>query len=112
MAIIRSLIPIVFFIAVIPLLIFLARNSSKMKGKFGEFKTSSRLKHLTKNEYKVLNNIILKTKNNRTAQIDHIVVSVYGIFVIETKNYKGWIFGNENTENFTVARIIHTVVLQ
>ncbi len=27
-------------------------------------------------------------------QIDHIVVSRYGIFVIETKNYKGWIFGD------------------
>jgi hypothetical protein len=32
---------------------------------------------------------------NRTSQIDHVVVSNYGIFVIETKNYKGWIIGNE-----------------
>lgn len=100
MPIISTLIPIVFFIAVITLLIFLARNSAKIKGKVGEIKTSLRLNHLTNNEYKVLNNIILKTKNNRTVQIDHIIVSVYGIFVIETKNYKGWIFGNENAENW------------
>jgi hypothetical protein len=35
---------------------------------------------------------------NKTTQIDHIVVSNYGIFVIETKNYKGWIMGNEYDE--------------
>lgn len=33
-------------------------------------------------------------------QIDHIVISVYGIFVIETKNYKGWITGGEYAENW------------
>ena len=34
----------------------------------------------------------------KTAQIDHVVVSNYGVFVIETKNYKGWIVGNEYDE--------------
>ena len=33
-------------------------------------------------------------ENIETTQIDHIFVSKYGIFVVETKNYKGWIFGN------------------
>ena len=36
-----------------------------------------------------------------TSQIDHVVVSRYGIFVIETKNYKGWISGGENSDNWT-----------
>ena len=36
-----------------------------------------------------------------SSQIDHIVVSIYGIFVIETKNYKGWIHGNEQSEYWT-----------
>lgn len=31
-----------------------------------------------------------------TSQIDHVIVSNYGIFVIETKNYTGWIFGDDN----------------
>ncbi|MEO5913818.1 MAG: nuclease-related domain-containing protein [Luteolibacter sp.] len=31
-----------------------------------------------------------------STQIDHVVVSPFGIFVIETKNYRGWIFGSEN----------------
>jgi len=34
-------------------------------------------------------------------QIDHLILSVYGIFVIETKNYSGWIFGNEKSEYWT-----------
>jgi len=38
---------------------------------------------------------------SRTTQIDHIVVSNYGIFVIETKNYKGWIIGNEFDDYWT-----------
>lgn len=36
-----------------------------------------------------------------TTQIDHIVISRNGIFVIETKNYKGWIFGNEKQKQWT-----------
>ena len=43
---------------------------------------------------------MLKTSKG-TSQIDHIVVSVYGIFVIETKNYKGWITGTEYAEQWT-----------
>jgi len=37
---------------------------------------------------------------NKTVQIDHVVVSNYGIFVIETKNYKGLIIGNEFDDNW------------
>ena len=36
--------------------------------------------------------------NSKSVQIDHIVVSPYGVFVIETKNYRGWILGGENSE--------------
>ena len=36
-----------------------------------------------------------------STQIDHVVVSAYGIFVIETKYYKGWIYGGDNSEYWT-----------
>jgi hypothetical protein len=42
-------------------------------------------------KYYIFNNLTLKTKDGST-QIDHVVVSPYGIFVIETKDYSGWIF--------------------
>lgn len=37
----------------------------------------------------------------RSSQIDHLVVSRYGLFVIETKNYKGWIYGGGHSEQWT-----------
>ncbi len=43
-----------------------------------------------------------------TTQIDHIIVSIYGIFVIETKNMKGWIFGSENQATWTQKIYKHT----
>jgi len=50
--------------------------------------------------YKRFHNLILNTSNG-TTQIDHVILSRFGIFVIETKNYKGWIFGNENQKSWT-----------
>ncbi len=38
-----------------------------------------------------------------TSQIDHVVVSPFGIFVIETKNYTGFVSGAENGENWKEA---------
>ena len=92
--------PILFFVVLLAFFIFLAKNRAKIKGRIGEISVASRLNSLNHNDYKILNNVILQTKNGGTVQIDHIIVSVYGIFVIETTNYKGWIFGNENAENW------------
>ena len=56
---------------------------------------------LDKQIYHRLNNITLPLANGGSTQIDHIIVSIYGIFVIETKHYKGWIFGSENQAQWT-----------
>jgi len=58
---------------------------------------------LDKDVYHRLNNITLPLASGGSTQIDHIIVSMYGIFVIETKNYKGWIFGNEKQKQWTQA---------
>lgn len=73
---------------------------AKVKGFLGESKVSLILASLPQKEYRVLNNVMLPTEKG-TTQIDHIVVSIYGIFVIETKNYKGWISGSEYSEQWT-----------
>ena len=78
---------------------FLVKKKYLDKGKLGERSVSKRLKRLDNNKYKVINDVILKTSRG-TSQIDHLVVSNYGIFVIETKNYQGWIVGSENTDNW------------
>ncbi|MEG9303929.1 NERD domain-containing protein [Psychrobacter celer] len=56
---------------------------------------------LEKDVYHRLNNVTLPLANGGSTQIDHIIVSVYGIFVIETKNYKGWIYGSEKQKQWT-----------
>lgn len=45
--------------------------------------------------YQRIDNITLGSAEE-TTQIDHVFVSEYGVFVVETKNMKGWIFGGEN----------------
>lgn len=92
----ESLILILFFLA----FLFFGLYKSKIKGVIGEKSISSILYFLDKSKYKVINDIVLK-KGTKTSQIDHIVISDFGIFVIETKNYKGWIVGNENSEYWT-----------
>ena len=72
----------------------------KIKGCIGEKIVANRLASLPKQKYRVLNDILLETEYG-TTQIDHIVVSVYGVFVIETKYYKGWITGSEYGDYWT-----------
>lgn len=52
-------------------------------------------------DYFLFNNIIIKSKGNTSAQIDHIIVSKFGIFVLESKDLSGWIFGDKNGNNWT-----------
>ena len=68
------------------------RNYKDAKGSIGEKKVNQILENI--NDAKLLKDIILKTENG-TTQIDHILIHKKGIFVIEIKNFKGWIFGKE-----------------
>ena len=86
-------------IAIIVILAILSR-SSKFRGFQGEQKVKRKLNKLPEDKYIVLNDIILRTAKGST-QIDHVVVSIYGIFIIETKNYTGWISGSEHGEKWT-----------
>ena len=65
---------------------------AKISGNVGELSLSSVLNSLP-DCYHILDNILLKTKKGST-QLDHVIVSPFGIFVIETKNHKGMIFGD------------------
>ena len=76
-------------------------KSHWFKGVAGEFIVNISAKMmLNKDEYHLIKNVTLPTEDG-TTQIDHIIVSKYGIFVVETKNMKGWIFGNPNQNTWT-----------
>lgn len=79
--------------------IILKKAYPKMRGYFGEKWIREELNKLP-NEYKVLNNIMVKDERG-THQIDHLVISKYGIFVIEMKNYFGTIYGSEYNPKWT-----------
>lgn len=71
------------------------------KGALGEavVNLSARLL-LDRTQYHLIKNVTLPTEDG-TTQIDHIIVSRFGVFVIETKNYEGWIFGTPQQRMWT-----------
>lgn len=58
------------------------------------------INHLPSSSWHLLNNVTLKTVDG-TTQIDHVLVSRYGVFVIETKHYSGWLFGDAISKQWT-----------
>lgn len=82
------------FIIVMILTIIVLIFGKKIIGKAGEHWTKESLSKLPKDKYVILNDIFIEV-NGRTHQIDHVVVSPYGIFSIETKQYNGYITGNK-----------------
>ena len=77
--------------------VFKILSSPKFKGWLGEMMViRGGLRKLDPTLYQNFHDLYLPHPDGLgTTQIDHVVVSPFGIFVIETKNYKGWIFGSE-----------------
>lgn len=69
-------------------------------GNFGEFLTFYKLERLQGN-HKLLTNIYIPKADGTTTEIDLLLVNSKGIYVFESKNYSGWIFGDEKNKNWT-----------
>ncbi len=83
-----------FFIFIFTIDILLKIYFNNLLGWYGERKVASILLKLNPEKYKVINNLMVKAEGS-TTQIDHLVISNFGIFIIESKNYYGWITGND-----------------
>ena len=70
-------------------------SNSEYLGLMAERKLAKLLYRQLNEDYRHYHNLILKTAQGDLTEIDHLLVSPYGIFVIEVKNYQGWIFGGE-----------------
>ena len=70
-------------------------------GHYGEFLIYDYLKEMELEGAKFLFNIYIPTCNNKTTEIDVIMITTQGIFVFESKNYSGWIFGTETQRKWT-----------
>ncbi|HFQ5285865.1 TPA: NERD domain-containing protein [Vibrio vulnificus] len=96
----------------VPLLLIVSVFKSRwLKGVFGEFLVNRLLSKLPDSDYKLIKDVTLPTSDG-TTQVDHIVVSKYGIFVVETKNMKGWIFGTARQKQWTQKIYRHSSKFQ
>lgn len=76
----------------------------KIKGVLGEWAVNrALLKKLNPEVYQVLHDLLLPDGKGGQTQIDHVVVSAFGVFVIETKNWDCWIFGDEKGSQWTLT---------
>ncbi len=89
-----------FAIALLAVLTYIVvRLPSYSRGVAAEYKVAKKLASLPPEEYITLNDLMLPTSYG-TTQIDHVVLSTHGVYVIETKNYSGIITGNEKSEQW------------
>ena len=112
--------PLTFWVVVILVAIYLIKNSQYKKtsyyqitntpllalrsdvGKYGEYLIYKKLRNYeTKLGAKFLFNVYIPKENGETTEIDVLMICSKGIFVFESKNYSGWIFGNESQRNWT-----------
>jgi len=73
------------------------RSRAEAIGDHGEKKVSSFLADLSCNDYQVYNDLLIRD-GNYTTQVDHLIISRYGVFVLETKNFHGKVYGTGNSE--------------
>lgn len=93
--------PPVPFARVMQFILNLIQGSPSIKGGIGELAVNfTTWLLLDEKLYRRVSNVTLATGDG-TTQIDHVIVSQYGVFVIETKNMSGWIFGGENDAQWT-----------
>ncbi|MEH6939557.1 nuclease-related domain-containing protein, partial [Bacillus sp. JJ664] len=72
-------------------------------GELGEYKINIQLDQLDK-QFKYVSDLLIDNPNSKTrySQIDHVVITPYAIFVIETKNYQGTIYGDRDRTKWNV----------
>ncbi|MBR2086354.1 MAG: NERD domain-containing protein [Oscillospiraceae bacterium] len=72
-------------------------------GRYGESLTARELKilDLFGKKGRILRNLFLPKDDGGTSEIDLVFITQKGIFVIESKNYSGWIFGRESDQYWT-----------
>ncbi len=103
---------ITIIITVITAIVFylLGRGTSRQRRKYetkdinnqGELLVSTALKkHFARKSNYIFNNVTLPTYDNGSTQIDHILINQYGVFVIESKHYSGWVFADKNNQQWT-----------
>lgn len=88
----------IFIIAIIIIVIkniIIPKLSIKHAGNYGEYVATNIIKKVLNKDDYLLRNIKI-SYNDKTTELDNVIVNKYGVFIIEVKNYKGKLCGNED----------------
>ena len=102
----------IYILAGVVAVIAIILKSPWFKGWIGELQVNLVTKFfLNKDTYHLIKNITIPADGG-TTQIDHVIVSRFGVFVVETKNLRGWIFGKEGDAYWTQKLYRHSEKFQ
>lgn len=71
-------------------------KTMKDLGSYGEYLIYDELKPLENESCRLLFNLYIPRDNGKYSEIDCLVITTHGLYVIESKNYSGWIFGSND----------------
>lgn len=74
---------------------------SNLKGSIGELAATMALKHGSSEKLNIIQNVFVPLPNGNSAEIDIVIIHSTGIYVVECKNYNGWIFGSAENKDWT-----------
>jgi hypothetical protein len=77
-------------------------ETMKNKGKKGEYLIFKRLEEI-KGDNIIMTGLYLPKRDGTTTEVDIVMISQKGIYVIESKNFSGWIYGNEKDKDWIQA---------
>ena len=102
-AIIAISLILLLLLAIIFTCVVVSQNSYSLesRGERGENKVAQILGETVIGQQYVINDLLFCNKSGQSCQIDHVFINKSGIWVIETKNFSGYIFGEENQREWT-----------
>lgn len=77
------------------------KRKAKEKGDEGEWRVQRAIEKVSRGRGRLLNDVVLKDKDGKSYQIDHIFINWNGVWVIETKNWSGRIYGSDEQKEWT-----------
>lgn len=96
---------LLLFTAILVILaLVLGRYGARIKGALEERALHKVLVKELPASYQHYRNLVIPTAKGDFTEVDHLVLSPFGIFVIEVKDYRGWVFGGEKQPQWTLQR--------
>ncbi len=95
----------VILVAIVTAIVWIAKNAGssnktaeyekRRAGRCGEVAATNAIQHILRDGDRLFTNVEVSFQD-KPAELDNVVVNRFGVFIIEVKNYKGRLYGNEN----------------